>query len=567
MWARRAELIAVASVAFLAILAGPAANGVSHERGRPTSKLVSDYQLTSVSVIPHSTSVWALAAHPTGPTSARFFVLHRVGGRWSQHALPRPRALNLSQIYAPSSHSIWIDGTLGHGIGTPYLLHSTGGAFHRVKVPGVGRGVLNALGGSSAKDIWAVGLTKATTPLTLHYDGRTWSVVPFAGEPANTGMVAVASSGAGNAWAIGEMDYSFDPTPEMFRWKGSSWSMVDIPRHDEALGAVATTSASHAWAVGSNVAKSGRLVSYVISWNGHTWLHQATASPGPAENVLAGVAASSAHRVWAVGYHNQGDFENPIVLHLVGSHWKLVRSPNLGKKAYLMAVGVSSRAVVGAGYYLPGSRVIIISGSDVPSPLVEVPDGSHWAIQPVPRSGREDSPEVLTAQVCAGQPVVHGDRAMQRDVPGSQAESSTDAVAAGSQRGGPDERIRHQGARQDSVESTDDTQSVVVQAGESDGEPRTAHPATAVAESDIDRTDCRGANPSDGQRRQTWSKHRLARHDDLDRDDGTHHLVDRAAVLGLGLGRRDVASTCRDPTNVIARRSRLWDLHGELQPA
>jgi hypothetical protein len=385
MSARRTGLVVGATIAVAAMVVSAPLDGHSQSPVPATPKSVSHYEITSVSVVAHSSSVWALAAHPTGPSSAHFSVLHRIGGRWSQHALPQPKALNLEQIYAPSAHSIWIDGTLGRAIGTPYLLHSTGGAFHRVRVPGVGRGVLTAIGGSSARDIWAVGLTRKTTPLTLHYNGKRWTVVPFADEPEDTGLVAVASSGPGNAWAVADADYSFDPAPEMFRWTGSSWSTVAIPRQDEAIGAVATTSASHAWAVGSNVTNSGKEVTYLIAWNGHSWVHQSTASPGSSENVLSDVAASSAHRVWAVGYHNQGDFENPIVTRLVGSHWKPVHAPFVGKKAYLAAVGVSSRAVIGVGYYFPGSREIILGGSDTPSPLVEVPHGSRWEIQPSPR--------------------------------------------------------------------------------------------------------------------------------------------------------------------------------------
>lgn len=367
--------------------ATPAIGSTHRASGSNPAHAVSPYQIISVSVVPHSSATWALAAHPITPSKAIFSVLHRVGGRWSQHALPKPKGLNLEQIYAPSAQSIWLDGTLGHSHGgMPYIAHSTGGTFRRVKVPGVAHGTLNALGGSSTHDIWAVGLTRKTTPFALHYNGKAWTVVPFAGAPSNTGIVAVASSSDHNAWAIGEINYSFDPSPETFHWNGSSWAQVPIPNPDVALGSLATTSASHAWAVGSNlIEKSGRLVTYLLSWNGHIWTHEHTASPSSSDNVLSAVAAAG-KRVWVVGYHDQGAaFENPIVERLMGTKWRSVPAPHIGRKDYLTTVGVSSRAVVGAGYYFPGSRRFVIGGSGVQSPLVEVPHGKHWAIQNAPR--------------------------------------------------------------------------------------------------------------------------------------------------------------------------------------
>ncbi|HTW19376.1 MAG TPA: hypothetical protein VME70_04075 [Mycobacteriales bacterium] len=346
-------------------------------------------QIFSVSVVPHSTSAWALAAHPVSISKAYFYALHRVGGgHWSVHALPRPKKLNLEQVYAPSAHSIWIDGTLGSGRkAAPYLLHSTGGAFHRVAIPGLPHGILNAIGGSSTHDIWAGGATTVNepTPISLHYNGKKWSVVPFAGEPSDSGLVAVASSGAHNAWAISESGYSIDDlSPSTYHWNGTSWTEMAIPNPDAALGAIATTGTSHAWAVGSNVLTSGRLVTYLLSWNGHAWVHAHTASPSKTNNVLQDVAAAG-KRVWAVGYRDQGAaFENPIVERLVGAKWKVVAAPHIGRKTYLSAVGVSSKAVVGVGYYYPGSRKFIIGGSDSPAPLVEGPHGSHWAIESAP---------------------------------------------------------------------------------------------------------------------------------------------------------------------------------------
>ena len=65
-----------------------------------------------------------------------------------------------------------------------------------------------------------------------------------------------------------------------------------------------------AWAVGGS--DSGKTI--ILHWNGRTWAHVNSPSPGT-QNGLFGVAATSASNVWAVGYFQTSGPEQTLALH------------------------------------------------------------------------------------------------------------------------------------------------------------------------------------------------------------------------------------------------------------
>jgi hypothetical protein len=100
---------------------------------------------------------------------------------------------------------------------------------------------------------------------------------------------------------------------------------------DGSLSAVAATSASNAWAVGTD--GSGKTL--IEHWDGTGWRREPSPSPGPngGYDRLVAVAATSARDAWAVGNGFEG-----LILHWNGTTWKMTQSPDLGADAALSGV-------------------------------------------------------------------------------------------------------------------------------------------------------------------------------------------------------------------------------------
>ncbi len=97
------------------------------------------------------------------------------------------------------------------------------------------------------------------------------------------------------------------------------------------LNDVVTISPRNVWAVGH----SGMLnhpKTLIEHWNGTTW-HRISVTPEA--GWLNGVAATSAHDVWAVGFAHA----KPVILHFGGTRWRRVASPEVrGSRAFLGSV-------------------------------------------------------------------------------------------------------------------------------------------------------------------------------------------------------------------------------------
>jgi hypothetical protein len=91
-----------------------------------------------------------------------------------------------------------------------------------------------------------------------------------------------------------------------------------------SLAGVAAISARRAWAVGST--GSGKTL--ILRWNGMAW--KRVPSPSPVHGQLSGVAATSARRAWAVGSAFAGTSIKTLILRWNGKAWRRVPSPSPG---------------------------------------------------------------------------------------------------------------------------------------------------------------------------------------------------------------------------------------------
>jgi hypothetical protein len=126
--------------------------------------------------------------------------------------------------------------------------------------------------------------------------------------------------------------------------------------------AVTVISAADAWAVGQLAYGSESIL--IAHWNGSAW----ATFPGPALHrsaVLAGLAASSAKNVWAVGAISSRHGSRTLILHFNGVRWSRVPSPSPAVSAGLYSVTVTrsgSAWAVGSSFPRSGGEDALILG-------------------------------------------------------------------------------------------------------------------------------------------------------------------------------------------------------------
>lgn len=213
------------------------------------------------------------------------------------------------------------------------------------KIP-INTGILAAVDGTSAKDVWAVGSGPKGT-LIEHWNGVKWSVLPspspgtgVAKRNALNGVVAISPT---NAWAVGYFDSgpdNFDLTTSALieHWNGQKWTRVPCPcasteNSAPMLAGITAVSKSDIWAVGN-----GPKSPLIVHWNGQKWT--IAKLPGNDEDQLNAVSASSATNALAVG--TDLAHQTTFAARWNGKKWAVVKGPNLGRFGTLNAVVATS---------------------------------------------------------------------------------------------------------------------------------------------------------------------------------------------------------------------------------
>jgi hypothetical protein len=241
------------------------------------------------------------------------------------------------------------------------------GVWTQVASPNSG-GAGSDLGGvaaTSPTDAWAVGSfapnSKIGLTLTLaeHWDGVSWKIVstPNVGALSNS-LFAVAALAPNDAWAVGNYigsDYAAHTLIE--NWNGSTWSFIPSPDGGPAnnvLTGVAGTSASDVWAVGQSRSASGSIQTLTEHWNGTSWQVVSSPNPGASDDVLNGVFALASNDVWAAGESlGPASPDQALLLHWNGSAWSVTKTPALGNTGVFYAVSGANGLVTAAGDLFP----------------------------------------------------------------------------------------------------------------------------------------------------------------------------------------------------------------------
>jgi hypothetical protein len=228
-----------------------------------------------------------------------------------------------------------------------------------------------------------------------HWDGSGWarqaSPNPGACCQRVDGLSAVAATSPTSAWAVGSY-YEYQggcctgPVSGLIlRWDGTRWARVPDP-YPGWLVAVAATSPGNAWAVGdyNNGYSGGDGHTVILHWDGTAWTRVPSPYSGP-DSYLRGVAAASPGNAWAVGQHGNGPEARTLILHWDGTAWTRVPSPSPGPNSVLSDVVASSPT---SAWAIGGFCSDI--GCDHETSLIEHWDGTAWTVvsSPNPNSDR-----------------------------------------------------------------------------------------------------------------------------------------------------------------------------------
>jgi hypothetical protein len=326
-----------------------------------------DNELLAVSAVSEN-DVWAAgwAGDPDGPLYVkRTLIQHFDGNTWSivpSPNVPDDTLSELRSVSAASANDVWAvgfthDGTLPS---RTLIQHWDGMQWTIVPSPSPAD-QLNALYGVaalSASNVWAVGYYSGTQTegpidtLILHWDGVRWSQVasPNVFGVANQlfGIAAISSS---DIWAVGYAGGA----PLTMHWNGSAWSVVPVRRDTgsstDYLVAVSGAASNDVWAVGiGRGLYSNRAFATIRHWDGVHWTQKvcrAASSSNPPEDhegggpdaYFTGISAAASNDVWAVGVSGSG----PMILHWDGSAWTTVTHPRaFPNSAALRAVATTS---------------------------------------------------------------------------------------------------------------------------------------------------------------------------------------------------------------------------------
>lgn len=324
-------------------------------------------QLLGVDAVSEN-DVWAVgwAQDPNGPQYVkRTFVQHFDGSTWNIVRTPNPRNDIDSQLYGVSGVSgndVWAVGSTHNGTlpSRSLIQHWDGAQWNIVTSPSPDKqfNELRGVAALSANDVWAVGYrggTKSETPIEtfiLHWDGSSWRQIE---SPNITGganqLFGITAISANDIWAVG----SVAGAPLSLHWNGSTWSIVPVKvgsgLSTEKLSAVSGSASNDVWAVGDGKGIfTNQTFATIWHWDGTRWTEKvcraASSSNPPAgyeggghDAYFTGVAAAAVNDVWAVGVLGSG----PMILHWDGRAWTTVTHPRVFPNAgVLRAVTTSS---------------------------------------------------------------------------------------------------------------------------------------------------------------------------------------------------------------------------------
>ncbi|HEY7993276.1 MAG TPA: hypothetical protein VID24_03665 [Candidatus Eremiobacteraceae bacterium] len=280
--------------------------------------------------------VWAVGYHRDNHTGNSWpLTEHFNGTAWSLVSSPQPKFSTLLSVAEVSPADVWaVGGVIKQtiGISRTLTMHWDGSTWSVIPSPNgaLDGGFLTSVVFSATNDVWAFGysINRAQRFLTLamHWDGRSWSVVPTINPPGNDLLWGGGAGSPDDAWAVGTDEGDGSGLIEM--WNGTSWGRIPTPNVASVFRSYVPIMPNDAWALGysSNGMKAIPLAEF---WNGSTFTVFPTPTVSGQDTLVNGATAVRADNVWAVG-DSQGPPDRTFTMNWNGSSWMAVASPNRG---------------------------------------------------------------------------------------------------------------------------------------------------------------------------------------------------------------------------------------------
>ena len=295
------------------------------------------------------------------------------------------------------------DGTSWSVVPSPDQLNANGVATSNELV---------AVSADSVTDVWAVGWYVDVNAygypvdqlLVEHYNGTAWSLAPATASPfdapspraSQNQFLGVAAASPTDVWAVGQYHSGSTAETLIEHFNGTAWTEVASPSPGTSanvLNAVALDGAGGADAVGYT--SSGTVDQTLIEhYDGTAW--SIVASPDTSttlSNQLAGVAATSATDIWAVGTASGGTGTTPVDQTLIvgsppastTSVTASVSSPVVGQAVTYTATVSGSAAATAAGTVsftdngapIPGCTSVPLASGAATCPATAGNAGTH----------------------------------------------------------------------------------------------------------------------------------------------------------------------------------------------
>jgi len=223
------------------------------------------YGVTAVS----SNDVWAVGTFSNTSGPSQTLIEHWNGVSWSvvSSFSPGSSSNELRGVAADATNDVWAVGILSNTGGSSLTLIEHWDGVSWSLIPGVtfGSSLTELFGVTSLApiNVWAVGILSNTggSSLTLieHWNGVSWSVSPAVNfGSALTELFGVATIAPNDVWAVGDFQNTGANQfvlPLTEHWNGASWSVVpnpaaNIPGFGGNLHGVAAANSHKVWTVG-----------------------------------------------------------------------------------------------------------------------------------------------------------------------------------------------------------------------------------------------------------------------------------------------------------------------------
>jgi hypothetical protein len=233
---------------------------------------------------------------------------------------------------------------------------------------GTADNTFGAVAAVAKDDVWAVGNfipgakgsnADATLSMAAHFDGTKWTSTPTVQTGSNFSTLFGVAATPGKAWAVGvALDKDFAAHSVIEAWDGKAWHLAPTPKLDtqrDILYSATAVNDHDVWAVGVRQSEDGVFGTLIEHFDGTAWRVVESPNPGSSGNQLYGVAADSAHDVYAVGQRDGQSSDTPLVLHWDGKEWSTVATP---------ATPAISGAALLQGVSVRGGQVWAVGQSD-----------------------------------------------------------------------------------------------------------------------------------------------------------------------------------------------------------